>query len=68
MSEKEILNLSETLEALGGISRTTLWRLMDKGEIKPLPRPSVLKKRKELLFRRSDVEALLKKEPAPSAA
>ncbi len=59
---KEELNVKETMALLGNISRSTLQRLMDSGELSPIPSSPVLLKPRALYFKRSDLEALLKKD------
>jgi len=50
------------------ISRTTLYNLIEKGEITPVEKPSYLKKRGKVQFRESDVEKLLQEDPSNYAA
>ena len=50
------------------ISRTTLYKLMDEGTIVPTDKLPHHKKHGKVQFRESDVNKLLKKDPANSAA
>jgi predicted DNA-binding transcriptional regulator AlpA len=65
MASDNLLNTQEVLKRLG-ISRPTLYSLMDEGKIKPVEKPSYLKRAAKLQFRESDVEKLLSEEPAPT--
>jgi excisionase family DNA binding protein len=66
MPEK-LLDLKEVTARLN-ISRTTLYNLIEKGEITPVEKPSYLKKRGKVQFRESDVEKLLQEDPSNYAA
>lgn len=57
-SENEMLNTEQVLEKLK-ISKTTLYRLMKEERLLPVGTNHLLKRQRKLLFRRSDVEALL---------
>jgi excisionase family DNA binding protein len=55
-----LLTTKEVLERLG-ISRPTLYALIERGEIKPVEdNKPFLRKRVRLLFREEDIEQLLK--------
>lgn len=58
MSSEKLLTTQEVLQKLS-ISRPTLYSLMDEGKIKPIEKPSYLKRASKLQFRESDVEKLL---------
>jgi predicted site-specific integrase-resolvase len=60
MSER-LLEVKEVTNRLK-ISRTTLYQLMKEGKIKPVDKPSYLKKPAKLQFRESDVNKLLDEE------
>lgn len=62
MSGERLLSTQEVINRLG-ISRTTLYSLIDQNVIKPIEKPSYLKKPSRLQFRESDVEKLLNGEP-----
>jgi predicted site-specific integrase-resolvase len=62
MSTEKLLGVKEVQGRLG-ISRTTLYHLMEEGKIKPIEKASYLKKPAKLQFRESDVEKLLQGEP-----
>ena len=53
----DTLSADETM-ALLRVSRTTLYRLRQRGVIEPVEKPSVVKKQVPLRFRRADVERL----------
>jgi predicted site-specific integrase-resolvase len=57
MIDAPVLNAQQALQVLG-ISRATLNRLMRRGVIEPLERPTAAKQVVRLRFRRSDVERL----------
>jgi predicted DNA-binding transcriptional regulator AlpA len=65
MSEERLLNTQEVLNRLG-ISRKTLYNLMEKGKIRPIDKPAFLTKHPRLQFRESDVDKLLNGESAPT--
>lgn len=65
MSEERLLTTQQVLARLG-ISRQTLYNLMERGQIKPIDKPAFLSKRGRLQFRESDVEKLVNGETAPS--
>ncbi len=58
--EENVLGLDDTLTLLN-VSKPTLYRLIDRGVITPLPRPEHLKKRAQVRFMRDDVEVARRK-------
>ena len=60
MSE-EIIGQSQALELLGNISLSTLYRMIDRGQIRPIEDSPVLKRRRSLKFRRSEIDRALGK-------
>lgn len=59
MPDDEILSQEQTMEALGNISLSTLYRMMHRNEITPVPEPVVLKRRRSLRFKRSEINRVL---------
>jgi len=66
--EGDVLTTQETIKLLG-VSRPTLYRMMDEGVIAPLPGNPSLLIQKRLYFLRADVERVLRegRKPAPPA-
>jgi len=58
--EDDVLTRDQALEALN-VSRPTLHRLINRGVLTPLPKPTHLERRGHLYFRRSDVELARRK-------
>jgi predicted DNA-binding transcriptional regulator AlpA len=58
MSNNKLLTVPEVLQRLK-ISRKTLYALMERGQIKPIDKPSYLKRAAKLQFREEDVQKLL---------
>lgn len=70
MSDQEgdqVLTTAETL-ALLQVSKPTLYRMMDEGVLAPLPSNPILMRPKRLLFRRADVERILREGRKPPKA
>lgn len=63
MTKKNVLSLEETLEALGGIGRSTLYRRIDKGQITPRPKPPGSLIHTRLEFDRSEIDRYLANPP-----
>lgn len=59
MSDDEILNQEQTMEALGNISLSTLYRMMHRGEITPVEETPILKRRRSLRFYRREIDRAL---------
>ena len=57
---EDVLDVKQVRAMLGNMGRTTLQRRIEDGTLKPLPTPPGRKRPAKLLFRRSDIEALLK--------
>lgn len=55
----EIMSQEQTLEMLGNISLSTLYRMIDRGQIKPIEDSPVLKRRRSLRFHRSEINRVL---------
>lgn len=64
MGNDRLLSTQEVLNRLS-ISRPTLYSLMDEGKIKPIEKPSYLKRASKLQFKESDVEKLLNGDSNP---
>jgi predicted DNA-binding transcriptional regulator AlpA len=58
---ENLLGIKEVMDRLK-ISRTTVYSLMEEGKIKPIEKPSYLKKPAKLQFRESDIDKLLQNE------
>jgi len=54
----ETISIEEAMQMLD-LSRTSIYKRIEKGELIPLPKPPAHKKRKETRFYRKDVEKLL---------
>lgn len=65
--EETFLDVKQVTKRLK-ISRTTLYNLMEEGKIKPIEKPSYLKKPAKLQFRESDVARLESGEGDPANA
>lgn len=57
---ENILSRDEALHALGDISLPTLYRMIKRGEIKPLSDGAVLKRRRSLRFSREEINRVLR--------
>jgi predicted DNA-binding transcriptional regulator AlpA len=62
--EGDVLTTQETIKLLG-VSRPTLYRMMDEGVLTPLPGNPTLLVQKRLYFRREDVERVLREGRKP---
>lgn len=66
MPEEVVLGVQETLIRLK-ISRKTLYVLINEGKIRPIDKPSYLKKRAKLQFTENEVNRLIAGDsPGPS--
>lgn len=50
-----------------GVSRQTVYRMIDRGDLAPLPKKPYLRRAQKLAFRRADVERLARGEPPEPA-
>jgi predicted site-specific integrase-resolvase len=64
MTDENLIEVPEVLRRLK-VSRKTLYSLMREGKIKPIEKPSYLKRAAKLQFRERDVDRLVKGEPDP---
>lgn len=64
MDNEKLIEVPEVLRRLK-ISRKTLYAIIKRGDIKPIEKPSYLKRAAKLQFRESDVQRLLDGEPDP---
>ena len=62
MGNDKLLSTQEVLARLS-ISRPTLYALIERGQIKPVEKPSYLKRASKLQFKERDVEKLLNGDP-----
>lgn len=58
---EEILSQDQVLELLGNISLSTLYRMIDRGQITPIEDSPVLKRRRSLRFYRREIDRVLGK-------
>jgi predicted DNA-binding transcriptional regulator AlpA len=65
MPEEKLIEVPEVLRRLK-VSRKTLYSLMKEGKIKPIAKPSYLKRAAKLQFKESDVDRLINGEPDPN--
>lgn len=65
MPEEKLIEVPEVLRRLK-VSRKTLYSLMKEGKIKPIDKPSYLKRAAKLQFKESDVDRLINGEPDPN--
>lgn len=56
---EEIVSQEQTLALLGNISLSTLYRMIDRGQIRPIEDSPVLKRRRSLRFYRSEIDRVL---------
>jgi len=57
---ENILNKDEALHALGDISLPTLYRMIKRGDIKPLSDGAPLRRRRSLRFSREEINRVLR--------